>query len=132
MKKEDVIIMKYNNDKIIAEHPSKDPRGSSYDGILTGDAFELNSAISPELENDIERKTILLFKNDRTEQDNNELKELKERLGDYDYNIMHDEPLYENYLKARTEVFNTINNKLPKEKYEQSVKILKNILKVEE
>ncbi len=132
MKKEDVIIMKYNNDKIIAEHPSKDPRGSSYDGILTGDAFELNSAISPELENDIERKTILLFKNDRTEQENNELKELKERLGDYDYNIMHDDPLYENYLKARTEVFNTINNKLPKEKYEQSVKILKNILKVEE
>ena len=132
MKKEDVIIMKYANNTVIAEHPHRDPMGSSYDGILTGDAFELSSAISPELENEIERKTILLFKEDKTPQENQELKELKERLGNYDYNIMHDDPLYENYLKARTEVFDTINNKLPKEKYEQSVKILKDILKVEE
>ena len=132
MKKEDVIIMKYENNQVIAKHPNKDPMGSSYDGILTGDAFELSSAISPELENEIERKTILLFKEDKTPQENQELKELKERLRNYDYNIMHDDPLYENYLKARTKVFNTINDKLPKEKYEQSVKILKDILKVEE
>lgn len=129
LKKEDVVIMQRMDDNSIkAEHPETDPMGSSYDGILTGDGFDLGSSISPELEETIERKMILLFKDDKTPAEELELKNLKEQIKDYDYAISNDDPLYNEYLKAKFSIIDKLGNI----KSESSTKILKKLLNIED
>ena len=129
LKKEDVVIMQRMDDNSIkAEHPETDPMGSSYDGILTGDGFDLSSSISPELEETIERKMILSFKDDKTPAEKAELKKLKEQIKDYDYAISNDDPLYNEYLKAKFSIIDKLGNI----KSESSTKILKKLLNIED
>lgn len=129
LKKEDVVIMQRMDDNSIkAEHPETDPMGSSYDGILTGDGFDLGSSISPELEETIERKMILSFKDDKTPAEELELKNLKEQIKDYDYAISNDDPLYNEYLKAKFSIIDKLGNI----KSESSTKILKKLLNIED
>lgn len=129
LKKEDVVIMQRMDDNSIkAEHPETDPMGSSYDGILTGDGFDLGSSISPELEETIERKIILSFKDDKTPAEELELKNLKEQIKDYDYAISNDDPLYNEYLKAKFSIIDKLGNI----KSESSTKILKKLLNIED
>ncbi len=129
LKKEDVVIMQRKSDNSIeAIHPEIDPMGSSYDGILTGDGFELNSSISPELEEAIERKMILLFKENKTPDEQSELNKLKEQIKNYDYDISINDPIYNDYLKAKYSIINEINNK----QSESNIKILKRLLNIED
>lgn len=135
MEKEDVIIMHMNECGIInATNPEIDPKGSGYAGILTSDIFDLNSAISPELEEDIQNKTILLFKEDRTPDDEEKLAELTEKMKDYDYEIPQDDPLYAEYIRAREIVMKALkdNSTTEKQKRNQaSIETLKRILNLE-
>lgn len=103
--KEQVQILHWDEQRadrrIIATHPSIDPRGMGYAGIVTSDMFGLAAALDNHTLRLLERKRVLSLKEFLMDSERDELDQLTAELDQYGFRYSMRDPLYEEYLRAR-------------------------------
>ncbi|RZK15220.1 MAG: hypothetical protein EOO43_15355, partial [Flavobacterium sp.] len=98
-----MMFRKETSGEVSISNPDKDIVGMGADAILTSEIFGLNSTLDQETVNDmIERRKLLvkLEKNTLSEEENNTLNHLAEKLKDIDFNIPFADPLYKDFVLA--------------------------------
>jgi hypothetical protein len=66
--------------RAVAEIPDQDPRGMGVAAILTSDLFRLRSTLDAETQAALDRQRILAMKEDLSQEDEGELRDLKVKL----------------------------------------------------
>jgi AAA15 family ATPase/GTPase len=104
--KEQVQILKRNMDdlSVIVTPPNDDPRGMSFSGIVTSNMFDVPAAMGNYLRNHLEEKRDLSNSEEPLdEQQQERLKELNEELEQYGFRHEARDPLFQEYLRARSD-----------------------------
>jgi len=104
LKKEQVVIVEKNDEKVFISRPEKDLKGMGVDAILTSNLFGFSTTLDKETEKlMIERRKLLLskekLKRKFTKAMQKRLNDLTEKLSEYDFVNPFTEPLYFEYLK---------------------------------
>ena len=89
--------------RAVAEIPDQDPRGMGVAAILTSDLFRLRSTLDTETQAMLDRQRILSMKESLTEEEESELRKIKNDLRGLGFNQTTRDPLYEQFLKAWTQ-----------------------------
>lgn len=88
---------------VVVEVPDHDPRGMGVAAILTSDLFRLRSTLDPDTQDDLDQQRLLAMKPSLSIQEQNQLREIEERLRGRGFAQTIRDPLYELFLKAWTE-----------------------------
>lgn len=99
LKKEAVTIFDRYNNQIIVKTPEIDPKGMGVAGLLTSDLFGLPSTLDPDTQRDLDRKRQLLYKADRTVDEQNELRRLECELANLGFTRTTRDPLYDKFIE---------------------------------
>ena len=67
--------------------------------LLTSDLFDLPTALDLQTQNDLDRKRHLMFKKDRTKEEDFELKQLNDSLSEMGFSMTTRDPLYNKFLE---------------------------------
>lgn len=86
--------------KIITNIPEIDPRGMGVAGLLTSELFGLSTTVDLETQRKLDRKRELLLKDERTEDEQEEMRKLADELGTLDYTRTIRDPLYDKFVRA--------------------------------
>ena len=89
--------------RAVVEVPAKDPRGMGVAAILTSDLFRLRSTLDPETQRRLDRQRVLTLKDDRNEQEEEELGVLHTALQGLGFSGSIRDPLYELFIEAWSE-----------------------------
>lgn len=131
-KEEIRIFHTIGDDKIIhADEPEFDPRGLGVAGILTSDLFELPSTLDKETLELINKRNLLIAKQDTAELSDDEkisLNEIFQILGDLGINTTDRDPLYEKFLIEMSKTDNFKIEKMTSEEIEEQNKVAKQIM----
>jgi predicted ATPase len=90
--------------RAIVEVPDQDPRGMGVAAILTSDLFRLRSTLDSGTQAMLDRQRVLSMKASLTTEDESELREIRQRLHGMGFNQTTRDPLYEQFLKAWTQL----------------------------
>jgi predicted ATPase len=103
LEREQVQILHRNGGEgeVRAENPAVDPKGMGYSGIITSDMFGLGSSLDSETNNDLVELHRLSTKPGLNEEELDDLKTLRERLSELDFNFASRDRLEQEYLRAR-------------------------------
>jgi ABC-type multidrug transport system ATPase subunit len=134
MDKNEVVVMERAADgRIFAEHPTSAPKGMGFAAILTSDFFGLRSALDRETLRKIDYKRDLAQKENKSDDDLQELERLNAELGRLDFSHNVRDPLYLEFIRAITAA--TDENpglkkpELPPDMWKRRQKIAKDIAK---
>jgi predicted ATPase len=83
-----------------AEAPAEDPRGMGVSALLTSDLFGLHSAVDAPTQAMLDRSQELFAEESRTQSEQEELRELTDRLSALGFARSIRDPLYEKFVKA--------------------------------
>ncbi|MBI1929821.1 AAA family ATPase [Candidatus Poribacteria bacterium] len=86
--------------KIITNIPEIDPRGMGVAGLLTSELFGLSTTVDLETQKKLDRKRELFLKDERTEDEQEEMRKLADELGTLDYTRTIRDPLYDKFVRA--------------------------------
>ncbi len=100
MKKEAVSIFSKETEGISTKTPEFDPKGMGVAGLLTSELFGLPSTLDPVTQKQLHRKRQLIYKELRSEEEELELNQLEEELGDMDYTKTIRDPMYEKFVRS--------------------------------
>lgn len=97
------ILHRKDDQKIYADQPDQDPKGMGYAGIITSDMFGLGSSLDKQTnELLIEyQKLVIKPKVDKTPEDKQRQKELREYLENLDFNFDFKDRLKREFMRAR-------------------------------
>ncbi len=98
--RDQVTVFNEKDNKIYAKIPDIDPKGMGVAGLLTSELFGLRSTLDPDTQSKIDRKRELMYKKDRSPEENDELKQIENELGILDYTSTTRDPLYAKFVKA--------------------------------
>lgn len=101
-KNEVVIMEKTEGSRIYCEHPLTAPKGMGFSAILTSKYFGLRSALDKETLNKLDKKRELGLKENKTDEEREELAKLNDELSKLDFSKSARDPLYNEYIKAIT------------------------------
>lgn len=87
----------------IVEVPDQDPRGMGVAAILTSDLFRLHTTLDAETQKRLDRRRILMQKDDRNDPEEAELENLNQELDRLGFSRTIRDPLYRLFLEAWTE-----------------------------
>ena len=99
---EQVTIFSSKEGEVKTRNPYFDPKGMGVAGLLTSELFGLTSTLDPDTQGKIDRKRDLMYKDNKTKADENEIKRISDELGILDYTRTIRDPLYEKFAKAVT------------------------------
>lgn len=99
LEKESITIFDKKDGAIEIRQPEKSPRGMGIAALLTSDLFDLPTSLDLKTQNDLDRKRHLMFKKDRSKEEDLELKKLKESLSDMGFSMTTRDPLYNKFLE---------------------------------
>jgi len=100
LKKEEVTIFDKKDLGIVTKNPDFDPKGMGVAGLLTSELFGLSSTLDPDTQKQLHRKRQLLYNDNRTLEDEKEMKLIEKELGDLDYTKTIRDPLYEKFIRS--------------------------------
>ncbi|PPC06547.1 AAA family ATPase [Acinetobacter pittii] len=97
------ILHRKDDQKIYADQPDQDPKGMGYAGIITSDMFGLGSSLDKETNNLLieYQKLVIKPKPDKTEEDKQRQKELREYLENLDFNFDSKDRIKQEFMRAR-------------------------------
>lgn len=97
------ILHRKHDQKIYADQPDQDPKGMGYAGIITSDMFGLGSSLDKETNNLLfeYQKLVIKPKPDKTEEDKQRQKELREYLENLDFNFNSKDRIKQEFMRAR-------------------------------
>jgi predicted ATPase len=98
------ILQREDTGEISTQMPSEDPRGMGVGALLTSEVYGLRSQLDLVTLNRLDRKRELAVKEDLSEPEKAELRDLDQELAGLDFTISVRDPLYEEYVKAKTVV----------------------------
>ena len=97
------IMQRHADGKIEAVPPEEDPRGMGIDAILTSDLFGLRAALDLPTLADLDLKRKLQAIEDRSPEQEAQLRDLTASLGDLDFTRASPDPLYALFVEKMTE-----------------------------
>jgi len=86
--------------KITTETPEIDPRGMGVAALLTSELFGLSTTLDLETQKKLDRKRELYLKSKLTIDENEEMRELANELGELDFTRTIRDPLYDKFVRA--------------------------------
>jgi predicted ATPase len=117
--------------RVVAEVPDRDPRGMGVAAILTSDLFRLRSTLDLETQTILDRQRVLSMKDTLAPEEQAELREIKTRLHGLGFNQTTRDPLYEQFLKAWTQLEDPVWThavELTREQQAERARLAKNIV----
>lgn len=99
LNKEAVTIFDRTTDGTAIRMPEVDPKGMGVAGLLTSDLFGLPTTLDPETQGKLDRKLQLQYKEIRTTEENRELSQLEQELGQLGFSRTTRDPLYGQFLE---------------------------------
>ncbi len=90
--------------RVSAEMPDEDPKGMGIAGLLTSEVYGLRSQLDLGTLELLDRKRELAVKETLTDPEKEELAKLNEQLAGLDFTITVRDPLYEEFVKAKTKL----------------------------
>lgn len=108
--KEQVQILKRDEETlhISAEEPSTDPMGMGYAGVITSKMFGLSAALDTTTQELLEKQRVLSAKEQLDVAEQHELEGITARLGSLGFRYQMRDPVYTEYLRARSEQADTL------------------------
>jgi predicted ATPase len=103
--KEQVQILKRDEEtlRISAEEPTTDPIGMGYAGVITSSMFGLSAALDTTTQELLEKQRVLSAKEQLDVAEQHELEVITARLGSLGFRYQMRDPVYTEYLRARSE-----------------------------
>jgi len=117
--------------RIVAQCPSDDPKGMGVAGLLTSEIYGLRSELDLETLGLLDEKRALAAKETLTDQEQERLRELDERLRGLDFTITVRDPMYKRFAEAMAERERAEGLQVPvltKEQQERQKQLAKEIL----
>lgn len=100
LKKEQVHIIRKQDDKTLVEQPDEHPQGMGVTGLLKSELFGLSSTLDSETERRLFRRNYLFALDDRTPEQEAELKRLSDELSDLGFATSDfKDPIYAMFVK---------------------------------
>ncbi|WP_180950259.1 AAA family ATPase [Pygmaiobacter massiliensis] len=99
LKKEAVTIFDRCNNQTVIKTPEVDPKGMGVAGLLTSDLFGLPSTLDPDTQKDLDRKRQLLYKENKTVAEQDELRHLERELENLGFTRTTRDPLYDKFIE---------------------------------
>ncbi len=99
LEKETITIFDKRDGITEIRQPEKNPRGMGIAALLTSDLFDLPTALDLQTQNNLDRKRHLMFKKDRTKEEDFELKQLNDSLSEMGFSMTTRDPLYNKFLE---------------------------------
>ena len=97
------ILHRKDDQKIYSDQPDQDPKGMGYAGIITSDMFGLGSSLD-EKTNELlieYQKLVIKPRADKTPEDKQRQKELREYLENLDFNFDFKDRIKQEFMRAR-------------------------------
>ena len=98
--KEQVRVLRGENDRIVAAKPEYDPIGIGVEGLLKSELYGLRSTLAPEVLKKLDRHYALLGQEPRTAAEQEELQRLANELNDLGVARTHPNPYFERFANA--------------------------------
>lgn len=98
LNKEAVTIFERSESGTTVKMPEFNPKGMGVAGLLTSDLFELPSTLDPDTQEALYRMRQLLYKTDRSENENEELAQLTCELENLGFSRTTRDPLYDKFI----------------------------------
>jgi len=99
LEKESITIFDKKDGITEIHQPEKNPRGMGIAALLTSDLFDLPTALDLQTQKDLNRKRNLMFKKDRSTEEDFELDSLNKSLSDMGFTMTTRDPLYNKFLE---------------------------------
>ena len=99
LEKESITIFDKKDDITEIHQPEKNPRGMGIAALLTSDLFDLPTSLDLQTQNNLNRKRNLMFKKDRSKEEDFELDMLNKSLSDMGFTMTTRDPLYNTFLE---------------------------------
>lgn len=99
LNKEAVTIFECNAHGTSVARPEVDPKGMGVAGLLTSELFNLPTTLDKETQKQLDRQRQLLYKKNRTNEEDVELKELNSYLEPLGFTRTTRDPLYDKYIE---------------------------------
>ena len=99
LEKESITIFDKREGITEIHQPEKSPRGMGIAALLTSDLFDLPTALDMKTQSELDEKRRLMFKNNKTAEDKERLKELNEKLEELGFSMTTRDPLYNKFLE---------------------------------
>lgn len=132
LKKEAVSIFECEENGTTVKMPEIDPKGMGVAGLLTSDLFGLPTTLDFETQKSLDRKRQLLFKKDKTEDEQAELVRLENELQGLGFSRTTRDPMYDKFIEklySRPEFqYKEITDEERKEMLELTNEILNEIM----
>lgn len=96
------VLRRGKNGQAMVEVPERDPRGMGVAAILTSDLFRLRTTLDLETQERLDRRRILMLKDDRSGVEEEELQSLHGELDQLGFSRSIRDPLYRVFLEAWT------------------------------
>lgn len=99
LEKESITIFDKKDGITEIRQPEKNPRGMGIAALLTSDLFDLPTSLDLQTQSDLNRKRNLMFKKDRSKEEDFELNRLNKSLSDMGFTMTTRDPLYNKFLE---------------------------------
>ena len=99
LEKESITIFDKKEGITEIRQPEKNPRGMGIAALLTSDLFDLPTSLDLQTQSDLNRKRNLMFKKDRSKEEDFELNRLNKSLSDMGFTMTTRDPLYNKFLE---------------------------------
>ncbi|HMJ46313.1 MAG TPA: ATP-binding protein [Ferruginibacter sp.] len=130
--KEEVRIFRIDeNGKIYTEEPSIDPKGLGVEGILTSELFGLPTTLDEETQQDLDKRNVLLIKQQEgnlTDTEQIELNTLFHKLDELGFSSTFRDPLYQKFIVASKDQLKNRKKNYTKEELDAQDKMALEIL----
>ncbi|HUT92563.1 MAG TPA: AAA family ATPase [Thermoguttaceae bacterium] len=89
--------------RVTAKLPDQDPRGMGVAALLTSEVYGLRSQLDLDTLQALDRKRQLASKDDLSDEERVQLRDLDQRLGHLDFTLSARDPLYEQFVRAMSQ-----------------------------
>jgi predicted ATPase len=128
LRKNQVRILTQQTQATIAEEPEYDPIGIGVEGLLKSELYGLRSSLAPEILNKIDRHYLLLGKSERTDDEQQELRQLANELNELGVARTHPNPYFEQFANAMAKHIPAPEAALTKEEIEEQARLADEVL----
>jgi ABC-type multidrug transport system ATPase subunit len=99
LNKSEVVVLRREGERIIAEHPTSSPKGMGFAAILTSEFFGLRSTLDRETLEDVERLRFLAAQSQRSREQDEELARLNKKLSALGFSREFRDPLFSEFVR---------------------------------
>lgn len=128
LRKEQVRVLSTMGGKVVAHEPDDDPIGIGVEGLLKSELFGLRSTLASEVIAKIDRHYRLIGMKQRTDAENDEIRELATELNSLGIAQTHPNPYFEDFAKAMARKVDLPDTGLSKQDIDEQAELADEIL----